>query len=232
MVSTTSFHNRKGFLNTLVFLLTFTSLIYCEETIKFQNIYDLDGNGVNESLILNSGEHSISWVEIIDSKVEELLWSFDLPAGGSFLDAELLDINDDGYPEIIVIARSSLFSLNQNWLYVFIGSEALFQNDPITADYLSLDLGTTIRPLNISKISGEKNQIAVAFGTPIRKAMIFNISINNRNLMIEKVKLLKAQIIENGYGHIYASGFKNNNKRYFAILSPENNKIKTAVFDM
>ena len=50
--------------------------------------------------------------------------------------------------------------------------------------------------------------------------------------MIEKVKLLKAQIIENGYGHIYASGFENNNKRYFAILSPENNKIKTAVFDM
>lgn len=232
MVSTTSLHNNAGYFNTLVFLLTFTSLIYCEETIKFQNIYDLDGNGVSESLLLNSGEHSISWVEIIDSKVEELLWSFDLPAGGSFLDAELMDINDDGYPEIIVIARSSLFSLNQNWLYVFIGSEAIFQNDPITADYLSLDLGTTIRPLNISKISGEKNQIAVAFGTPIRKAMIFNISIKNRNLMIDKVKLLKAQIIENGYGHIYASGFENNNKRYFAILSPENNKIKTAVFDM
>ena len=135
---------------------------------KVSNIYDLNGNGVNESLLLNSGEHSISWVEIIDSKVEELLWSFNLPAGGSFLDAELLDINDDGYPEIIVIAKSSLFSLNQNWLYVFIGSEALFQNDPITADYLSLDLGTTIRPLNISKISGEKS-IALLLVLPFVK---------------------------------------------------------------
>jgi len=231
MVSTASLNNRVGYFNTLLFLLIFASL-YSEETIKFQNIYDVDGDGVKESLLLNSGEHSISWVEIVDSKVKELLWSYDLPNGGSFLDAELMDINDDENPDIIVIARNSLFSVNQNWLYVFIASENMFDSDPITADYLSLDLGTTIRPLNISKISGAKNQMAVAFGTPIRKAMIFNLSIKDKNLKIEKIKLLKAQIIENGYGHIYASGFKNNDKTYFAILSPENNKIKTAVFDM
>ena len=232
MVSTTSLNNRVGYFNTLLFLLTFNSLIYSQETIKFQNIYDLDGDGVKESLLLNSGEHSISWVEIVDSKIKELLWSYNLPNGGSFLDAELADINNDQNPEIIVIARNSLFSVNQNWLYVFIGNDNLFDKDPITSDYLSLDLGTTIRPLNISKISGTKNQIAVAFGTPIRKAMIFNLLINDMNLEIEKINLLKAQIIENGYGHIYASGFKNNDKTYFAILSPENNKIKTAVFDM
>ena len=232
MVATTYLNNRVGVFNTLLFLLTLTSLVYSEETIKFQNIYDLDGDGVKESLLLNSGEHSISWVEIVDSKVKELLWSYDLPNGGSFLDAEIADINNDQNPEIIVIARNSLFSVNQNWLYVFIGNEILFDKNPITSDYLSLDLGTTIRPLNISKVSGTNNQIAVAFGTPIRKAMIFNLLINDMNIKIEKIKLLKAQIIENGYGHIYASGFKNNSKTYFAIISPENNKIKTAIFDM
>ena len=232
MMSTTSLNNRVGYFIILLFLLTVNSFIYSEETIKFQNIYDLDGDGIKESLLLNSGEHSISWVEIVDSEVKELLWSYDLPNGGSFLDAELLDINNDQKPEIIVIARNSLFLVNQNWLYVFIGNETLFDNNPLTADYLSLDLGTTIRPLNISKVLGEKNQFVVAFGTPIRKAMILNLLINNKNLGIEKIKLLKAQIIENGYGHIYASGFKNDKKTYLAILSPENNKIKTAVFDM
>tara|TARA_Y100000590_G_scaffold468855_1_gene653501 strand:+ start:178 stop:2739 length:2562 start_codon:yes stop_codon:yes gene_type:complete len=171
-------------------------------------------------------------VEIVDSKVDELLWSYNLPNGSSFLDAELADLNNDGYLEIIVIAKNPVFSINQNWLYVFKGREKLFENNPITSNYLSLDLGTTIRPLNISKIPDTQNQIAVAFGTPIRKAMIFNLLIGDSDLEIEKIKLLRAPIIENGYGHIFASGFKNNNKTFFAILSPENNKIKTAVFDM
>jgi hypothetical protein len=159
-------------------------------------------------------------VEIVDSKVDELLWSYNLPNGSSFLDAELADLNNDGYLEIIVIAKNPVFSINQNWLYVFKGREKLFENNPITSNYLSLDLGTTIRPLNISKIPDTQNQIAVAFGTPIRKAMIFNLLIGDSDLEIEKIKLLRAPIIENGYGHIFASGFKNNNKTSFAILSP------------
>ena len=85
MMSTTSLNNRVGYFIILLFLLTVNSFIYSEETIKFQNIYDLDGDGIKESLLLNSGEHSISWVEIVDSEVKELLWSYDLPNGGSFL---------------------------------------------------------------------------------------------------------------------------------------------------
>ncbi len=232
MVSTMSLHSVKRCMSNLFLLTHLISLSYSIETIKFQNIHDFDQDGTRESLLLNSGQYSISWVEIVDSKVDELLWSYNLPNGSSFLDAELADLNNDGYLEIIVIAKNPVFSINQNWLYVFKGREKLFENNPITSNYLSLDLGTTIRPLNISKIPDTQNQIAVAFGTPIRKAMIFNLLIGDSDLEIEKIKLLRAPIIENGYGHIFASGFKNNNKTFFAILSPENNKIKTAVFDM
>ena len=54
MMSTTSLNNRVGYFIILLFQLTVNSFIYSEETIKFQNIYDLDGDGIKESLLLNS----------------------------------------------------------------------------------------------------------------------------------------------------------------------------------
>ena len=51
-------------------------------------------------------------------------------------------------------------------------------------------------------------------------------------MKLEQFTTLNEPIIENGYGHIFASGFISNGSSYLAIVSPAANKIKTAVFNM
>ena len=59
--------------------------------------YDLDKDGYEETLILNARASSAIWVEIAKSSAIDTLWSFTLPQGQIFNDAEIVDIDDDGY---------------------------------------------------------------------------------------------------------------------------------------
>tara|TARA_Y100000590_G_scaffold159432_1_gene182887 strand:- start:4107 stop:6518 length:2412 start_codon:yes stop_codon:yes gene_type:complete len=202
-----------------------------EGTLYFQGIYDLDKDGVQESLLLNSGQQSASWVELVDNKVDQVIWQYSLPYKGQFADAELLDIDGDGLLDLVAITKLSPSTDTKDWLYIFRGTGNNFEAIPSTLNYTSLDLGK-VRPLNISKISKTNNQLAVAFGTPVRQAIIFNLSLSDEKITLKNKKMLSAPIIENGYGHLFASGFISNGVSYLAIISPEGNKIKTAVFDM
>ena len=58
--------------------------------------YDLDKDGHEETLILNAHASSAIWVEIAKSSAIDTLWSFILPQGQIFNDAEIVDIDDDG----------------------------------------------------------------------------------------------------------------------------------------
>ena len=218
-------------LKLVFYIIIMFSVLIAEGTLYFKDVYDLDNDGIKESLLLNSGHHSASWIELVNEKVDQVLWGYDLPNKGKFSDVELLDINDDGFFDLVAVAEVSPSIETKNWLYVFMGSNTVFTTEPLTFNYKSLDIGKA-RPLNISKIPDTKNQLAVAFGTPIRKAMVFNIFISNKNISLSNKKMLTAPIVENGYGHLFASGFISDGVSYLAILSPEGNKINTAIFDM
>lgn len=211
--------------------MLFFSVLQADGSLYFQDLYDLDKDGVQESLLLNSGKQSASWVEIIGGKVDQVIWQYKLPYKGRFADAELIDINGDGFLDLVAIAELSPSISTKDWLYVFKGTEFIFDQTPSTLNYKPLDLGT-VRPFNISKIPDSNNQLAVAFGTPVRKAIVFNLALSNKRLSLGNKKILSAPIVENGYGHLFASGFISNGVSYLAILSPEGNKIKTAVFNM
>ena len=211
-------------------VLLFSALL-AEGTLYFQDVYDLDQDGIQEALLLNSGEQSASWVELSGTKVDQVLWQYSLPYKGKFADAELLDVDSDGLLDLVAVAELSPSTATKDWLYVFKGTKTIFTTVPMTLNYQSLDLGT-VRPLNISKIPKSNDQLAVAFGTPVRQAMIFNLSLSDKEITLGNTKMLSAPIVENGYGHLFASGFISNGVSYLAILSPEGNKIKTAVFDM
>ena len=208
------------------------SVLYAEGTLYFQDSHDLDENGIYETLLLNSADNiSASWVELADGKVNKVLWEYNLPYDGKFADAELIDVNSDDILDLVAIAELSPSIATKDWRYVFLGQEAFFSNSPLSLGYEELSFGI-IRPSNVSKIPNSKNQLAVALGTPVRKAIVFGLYIDQDNLKLEQFTTLNEPIIENGYGHIFASGFISNGSSYLAIVSPEANKIKTAVFNM
>tara|TARA_S200000501_G_scaffold25072_2_gene21740 strand:+ start:33414 stop:35915 length:2502 start_codon:yes stop_codon:yes gene_type:complete len=208
------------------------SVLFADGTLYFQNSHDLNKNGIYETLLLNSaGNTSASWVELSNGKVTKVLWEYNLPYNGKFADAELIDVNSDNILDIVAIAELSPSNATKDWLYVFLGDGAFFSKTPFTSGYKELSFGI-IRPSNISKIPNSTNQVAVAFGTPIRKAIVFGLSINQDDLTLGQITILSEPIIENGYGHIFAGGFISNGSSYLAIVSPEANKIKTAVFNM
>ena len=200
-------------------------------TFHIHGSYDLDEDGKVETLVLNTRTSSAIWVEITTSMTIDTLWSFTLPNGGKFSDVEIVDINDDGYNEII--ATPDLFASigDQAWLYVFPGTATGFLNKPLICTDSPLEL-TTIRPSNLALVPGESPQLAVAFGAPVRFGMIFDLDISDGTVSLINSQRLSAPIINNGHGVVYIGGFTSGGGHYMAIVSPEENRLKTAIFDI
>ncbi|SVC53459.1 uncharacterized protein METZ01_LOCUS306313, partial [marine metagenome] len=213
----------------LIGVLLFSSL-FSEGVFQVQGVYDLDGDGLREALVLNGTQSSAIWIEISGSTIEDTLWQYHLPSQGTFNDAEVTDINGDGHIDIIAVAE--LFpgiKGDQNWLYVFLGHESGFSGEPLTLGHQSLDLGT-VRPSNLALIPGDPPQLVVAFGTPIREAMLFYVSFPDETISLSNNRMLKAPMVSNGYGPLYVGGFISGGDRCLAMFSPEGNELKTVIF--
>ena len=213
----------------LIGVLLFSSL-FSEGVFQVQGVYDLDGDGLREALVLNGTQSSAIWIEISGSTIGDTLWQYHLPSQGMFNDAEVTDINGDGHIDIIAVAE--LFpgiKGDQNWLYVFLGHESGFSGEPLTLGHQSLDLGT-VRPSNLALIPGDPPQLVVAFGTPIREAMLFYVSFPDETISLSNNRMLKAPMVSNGYGPLYVGGFISGGDRCLAMFSPEGNELKTVIF--
>ena len=200
-------------------------------TFHIHGSYDLDEDGKVETLVLNTRTSSAIWVEVTTSTTIDTLWSFTLPNGGKFADVEIADIDADGYNEIIAIPDLFASIGDQAWLYVFPGTATGFLNEPLIFTDSPLEF-TTIRPSNLALVPGESPQLAVAFGAPVRFGMIFDLDISDGTVSLINTQRLSAPIINNGHGVVYIGGFTSGGGHYMAIVSPEENKLKTAIFDI
>jgi len=193
--------------------------------------YDLDKDGHEETLILNARASSAIWVEIAKSSAIDTLWSFTLPQGQIFNDAEIVDIDGDGYYDMVAVVDLFPSIKNQAWLYVFPGNADGFAHDPLVLSTESLGFNI-VRPSNLSLVPGGSPQLSVAFGATLRQSMVFDIDISDNDISLMNVQMLIAPIISNGYGLVYTGGFTSNGRQYIATLSPERNQLKTAIFDV
>jgi hypothetical protein len=193
--------------------------------------YDLDKDGHEETLILNARVSSAIWVEIAKSSAIDTLWSFTLPQGQIFNDAEIVDINGDGYYDMVAVVNLFPSIKNQAWLYVFPGNVDGFVQDPLVLSSESLGFNI-VRPSNLSLVPGGSPQLSVAFGATLRQSMVFDIDISDNDISLMNIQMLIAPIISNGYGLVYTGGFTSNGRQYIATLSPERNQLKTAIFDV
>jgi len=193
--------------------------------------YDLDNDDQIETLVLNSRRLSAMWVELLPQGGSDTLWSYSLANGGTFADGEIVDANNDDYEDLILIPNLNAEIGDQIWFYLFLGKQDGFSRSPLTIEESLLSL-TTIRPSNLSLVPGKTPRLAVSFGSPVRQGLVFDIEVSTNDTSIKNPQLLSAPIISNGYGVVYIGGFKSNGGHYVALISPERDKLKTAIFDV
>jgi len=83
-----------GLLKIIIVGASLLHIISAESKHLIQGLYDLDGDGLQESLVLNHGDFSVIWVEFSE-KSHEVLWSYKLPNQQRFNDAEVIDLDGD-----------------------------------------------------------------------------------------------------------------------------------------
>jgi hypothetical protein len=221
----------KGSLENILYGVLLLSVLSADGVLHIQGLYDLDGDGLQESLVLNAGGYSAVWVEVSESSLEDTLWSYTLPEQGHFNDAEIIDLDGDGFFELVATIDPYFRDNNSSWLFVFPGTKSGFSSEPISLSSESLNLGR-VRPSNLTLIPGGSPQLGVSFGAPLRQAMTFDIDLSENDISLSNVQMLSAPIIMDGYGGVYVGGFISGEDHYFAMISPEGNKLKIAIFNV
>ena len=208
-----------------------TESMFAGQLNRTSGLYDLDGDGRKEVLIISSSDRKAVLVELQDKSIGDTLWSYTLPKGTYFTDVSVIDIDSNGQPDLVATSKISVDSQNTGWLYVFQGNTTGFSDSPLVAGKSGLEIDN-IRPLNLSKINGMPGYLSVSFGTPVRKTLIIKPDITNNRLTNDNIHTLSDPLIQNGYGHMYSGGFSSENNNYVAQFSAELNTLKVAIFNV
>ncbi|MFL3045111.1 MAG: hypothetical protein ACJZ1S_04850 [Candidatus Neomarinimicrobiota bacterium] len=202
------------------------------KSIKLAGTFDLNANNNSELLLLKGG--GLQYVEIEDNGDHREIWYYH-PNGdrsAAVMDAVLANINDDPNPELIAIISAPSIETDKKvpWLVVFKWTGTRFTSEPLERfDFPGeKDL---LRPsnINIAEIDG-KVTLSVSFGSPSRKAVIFNLSEQLGSLVIESPMIFQPDILKNGYGRVFTALFNTNDGENIAVFSPEGDIMKTAIF--
>ena len=193
--------------------------------------YDLDSNGFPEALILNNQGVTAMLVETVSLTKEDTVWSYTSQESITVSDVELLDINNDGYDDLILIPSLITHFKSKPWLYVFTGKKVGFSEEPVV--YKSpLFESVTAYPTNLTAVSGEVPRLGVCYSSPVRQVIIFDIQLFNDEIKINNSQVLSSPIFANGYGSLYISSLISDGENLIFVLSVEQNQIKTAVYNV
>ena len=193
--------------------------------------FDLDEDGQKECLILNTNDYSILLVETGVSDQMDTVWYHNMVNGITLSDGVMLDLDADGFEELVLIPNIINADDSQPWLYIFKGQKNGLADEPIAYDKAPLSL-TTLRPSNLTLTNNLSNPLGVCFASPIRQGLLFNIDISNNQLKLFNLKLISNSKTSNGYGVVQMSSFSNDGQDYLAMLSVEKDSLHTAIFNI
>ena len=194
--------------------------------------FDFDLDGQLETVVLNTDLFSAALIETTSDEENDILWSYQLPDNGTFSDCEIIDINEDGLNDLVLIPNLFATPVGQAWVYIFLGNtEKSFSNQPLIIKKRPPGLNT-IRPASLCLVPADDYELAISFGSPARSGLVFNIKIINDEAVLESSQLLTAPIISNGYGAVYIGSFVGDGHHYLVLLSPESGNINAALFDI
>ena len=221
-----------NFRGPIILLVLSLSVSLPAKSIKLVGTFDLNANSRSELLLLKGG--GLQYVEIEDNGDHREIWYYH-PNGdrsAAVMDAVLANINDDPNPELIAIISAPSIETDRKvpWLVVFKWTGTRFTSEPLKRfDFPGeKDL---LRPsnINISEIDG-KVTLSISFGSPSRKAVIFNLSERLGSLVIESPMIFQPDILKNGYGRVFTALFNTKDGENIAVFSPEGDIMKTAIF--
>ena len=203
--------------------------------------YDLDQDGLSELLLVvrqSDGGTILEYVEIDKAQNHQTIWKFipDADRIGLFTDVKIVNIDQDGPPELVGILQTSYngSNFNEPWLYVFQWLGDTFSSVPIvlTDDRLSEQF---IRPGNLSFLSRETpvgSGLAISFGSPLREILILAIDYNQQPWKFPGQYHLQPELFKNGYGRVYTAAFSHEGRELLAVFSPEGSLLKTVIYDL
>jgi len=221
-----------NFRGPIMLLVLSLSVSLPAKSIKLAGTFDLNANNRSELLLLKGG--GLKYVEIEDDGEHREIWYYHPNGDRSavVMDAVLANINDDPNPELIAIISAPSIETDRKvpWLVVFKWTGTRFSSEPLERfDFPGeKDL---LRPsnINISEIDG-KVTFSISFGSPSRKAVIFNLSEQLGSLVIESPMIFQPDILKNGYGRVFTALFNTKDGENIAVFSPEGDIMKTAIF--
>ena len=219
----------RGVLYIFIVWLLNLSILTGETDFRIKNgSYDLNSNGKTEKLTLNGSASGIALIE----STSDTLWSYKGDKTLKFTDIELIDINGDGLKDLVVTPDLFTSIGFNDWLYVFLGSEEnIFLKEPYTYREAPFEQ-SGLKPTSLALIPNKSNMLSVSFGSPVRYAVSFTIVFKDNQLVLENFNKLSAPIIENGYSTVYIESFSSDSIDYIAMISVENNKINSALFEV
>ena len=186
--------------------------------------FDFNNNGKSEILKINGQIAPLEFIELDASGSHTTLWTY-TPEKGSIVDVQFADINNDQVFELIVIQKNDV---EKGWLSVFEwnGFDFSLKGDPF-----SKANGTTdkVRPSNLTYFEGV---FSSAISSPTRSAKIFSLEFVEEKYRVSNSEILSDPIVTNGYGPVYSGIFENETGPIVALISPESNVIKVAVFSL
>ena len=224
-------NNIIGICGYILVLILFTQSVFSGQLNRTSGLYDLDGDGRKEVLIISSSDRKAVLVELQNESISDTLWSYILPRGTYFTDVSVIDIDRNGQPDLVGTSKIDINSNNTGWLYVFEGTTGGFSESPLVAGKSGLEIDN-IRPLNLSRVKGLPGYLSISFGTPVRKTLIIKPNINNNRLKIDNVYTISDPLIQNGFGHMYSGSFSSGGNNYVAQFSAELNTLKVAIFNV
>ena len=221
-----------NFRGPILLLVLLLSVSLSAKSIKLVGTYDLNENDRSELLLLRGG--GLQYIEIEDNGDHREIWYYH-PNGdrsAAVVDAVIANINDDPKPELIAIISAPSIETDKKvpWLVVFKWTGTRFTSEPLERfDFPGeKDL---LRPSNISITEiDDKTAFSISFGSPSRKAVIFNLSEQLGSLVIEAPLVFQPDILKNGYGRVFTALFNTKDGEMIAVFSPEGNIMKTAIF--
>ena len=219
------------FFKYLFFGVLFIPILLGQGPFNLNGPHDLNRNGITETFILNDNDKSIQWLEFEQLSEKKELWSYNLSYPESFLDIEILDINNDGFQDIVALLDISLSINKKEWLYVFLGNEQGYPAEPIKIDNLNSQKNF-IRPANLTILSGSLGRLVVALGATVREVMIFEIKISGERGSLSNIEYISEPNTNNGSSPLYVGSFTNRGVNYLSLISCENDELKISTFDI
>ena len=133
-----------------------------KEEFHVKGPFDLDENKLNECLIFNGKEHSILFIELLSAQKNDTLWTYTFEEETTIADGNFIDLDSDGFVDLVLIPKIINIDDNRPWIYVFKGFSSTFADEPLFHSTTPLSL-TSMRPSSLTITSDLSHPLGVFF---------------------------------------------------------------------